>query len=97
MEELTLIEGQEPCPSTPDAGCVQYYTDSTGKYFKVTTSGQTGAVTKEEVAELPKELTTSWINKVRSELTTAQKWGVIIGFTALAYFILYKAGSFDSK
>jgi hypothetical protein len=39
---------------------------------------------------------TSWINDVRSKLTPAQKWGIIIGVSALAYFILHKAGSLKS-
>jgi hypothetical protein len=96
---LTLVAGQEPCPSYPDAGCVQYYTDADGNFFKVSTSGQTGETTKEEVAELPTNLstTTSWINKVRAELTPAQKWGIVIGVSAFAYWVLWKAGSFDSK
>jgi hypothetical protein len=91
---LTLVAGQEPCSSMPDMGCVQYYTDADGKFYKVSTSGETGQTTKEQVQHLPPELT-SWINEVKSQLTPAQKWGVVIGVTALAYYILYKSGAFN--
>jgi len=91
---LTKIAGQKPCSNNPDAGCVQYYADSNGKFYKVSTSGMTGQTTKEEVRNLPNDI--AWINKVRAQLTTPQKWGVIIGVTALAYFILHKSGSLKS-
>lgn len=40
---------------------------------------------------------TSWINDVRSKLTPAQKLGVVIGVSLFAYWVLWKAGSFNSK
>lgn len=35
------------------------------------------------------------INRLKANLTNTQKWGVIIGVTALSYYILYKIGAFE--
>jgi hypothetical protein len=36
-------------------------------------------------------------NPVEKKMTDTQKWGIIIGGSALIYLILWKLGSFDTK
>lgn len=38
--------------------------------------------------------TTNTNSNVKSKLTKNQKWGIVIGGTLLAYYILHKAGTF---
>jgi hypothetical protein len=56
-------------------------------------SGQTGGVKAAPTDAIGEPAPDEAPAPANKDLTSTQKWGLVVGLTLVAYFILYKAGS----